>query len=822
VTEVHYRGKSLNQGVSFVSAVRRVLGRVLATIGLTAIATTALVALQPASVSDALSGSQFDPTNIISDANFYDPNAMSEAEIQAFLQAHIGSCTNTLCLNVLRADTVSKAADNMCPGGYAGAAAEPASRIIFKVQQGCGISARVILVTLQKEQSLVTARGPSAQILQKAMGFGCPDSSVCSSLYYGIFNQIFQGSRQLKRYGLSAPDNISFHYFPVGVPSTVRFSPNDVSPTTGVACGSSTLTIQNKATAALYYYTPYQPNGPALANLRGSGDGCSTYGNRNFWVYYNDWFGPPSYPPGSPEGEVYGIATAPRSIRVTGWAVDPSLTTYSVPVAVQVASNWYATTASAVDPNGATNVPGSGQNHGYDITIPWNTPGPVTVCVTLINTGPGSNVSYTCRLVVVPEFPAPVGAIESAVVAPGAVTLTGWAVRPDALTGVVNLAANVGSNWYPLTAAQPDAVASTKVTGAGPNQGFTGMISLPPGVQNLCVWATGTSGSSVPIACTTVTIPSAPLAVGAIEATTAGTGSVTVVGWAVRPDAPTGLVNVAANIGNNWYQMTSGKPDAVAPTNVTGAGPNQGFTGMVTGSPGVKNLCIWATSTAGVNSMLGCTSVTFAAVPSPVGGIETATAAPGSVALTGWAVRPDVPAGLVNVAAQVGSNWYQMSSGSADTVAPMEVAGAGPNQGFSGTVPLAAGSQKVCVWATSTAGSGVLISCTTVVVPSVPAPVGEIETITGGVGTISVTGWAVRPDVPAGLVNVAANIGSNWYQMSSGTPDAIAPTKVTGAGPNQGFSGTITTTAGVKNVCIWATSSGGVGLQLVCATVTVR
>ena len=49
--------------------------------------------------------------------------------------------------------------------------------------------------------------------------------------------------------------------------------------------------IQNQATANLYIYTPYQPNAAALNNLFGSGDGCSAYGNRNFWRLFSDWFG---------------------------------------------------------------------------------------------------------------------------------------------------------------------------------------------------------------------------------------------------------------------------------------------------------------------------------------------------------------------------------------------------------------------------------------------------------------------------------------------------------------------------------------------------
>jgi hypothetical protein len=57
------------------------------------------------------------------------------------------------------------------------------------------------------------------------------------------------------------------------------------------ACSGTTVNIQNRATQALYNYTPYQPNQAALNAGYGSGDGCSSYGNRNFFLYFTDWFG---------------------------------------------------------------------------------------------------------------------------------------------------------------------------------------------------------------------------------------------------------------------------------------------------------------------------------------------------------------------------------------------------------------------------------------------------------------------------------------------------------------------------------------------------
>ena len=228
----------------------------------------------------ALTGSSFNPGLIISDALFFDSNAMTLAQIQAFLVAKVGACSNSYCLANYRTSSASKAGDSWC-SAISGSSSESAASIIFRVQQACGISARAILVTLQKEQGLITQRAPSAGAIRIAMGYGCPDTAACDSTYYGFFNQIYQAARQFKRYG---QPGTGLTWYPLGQTTAVRYHPNS-------ACGSKPVLIQNRATAALYYYTPYTPNSAALANLYGTGDGCSSYGNRNFWRFFNEWFG---------------------------------------------------------------------------------------------------------------------------------------------------------------------------------------------------------------------------------------------------------------------------------------------------------------------------------------------------------------------------------------------------------------------------------------------------------------------------------------------------------------------------------------------------
>jgi putative cell wall-binding protein len=240
------------------------------------------LATEPRAFATAASPS-FNAGYIVSDYNFYNSWAMTESEIQKFLN---DNCSGASCLNDYRTSTPTRTWSFGTCETYQGAENESAARIIFKVQRACGLSAKVILVTLQKEQTLVSRTSPSAAILQKAMGYGCPDTSDCDVNFYGFFNQVYAAARQLTWY--SNPEASMFNKFPTGKTSAVQFHPN-------VACGTSNVFIQNDATHALYNYTPYQPNAVALSNMYGSQtDGCSSYGNRNFWRLYNDWFGDPT------------------------------------------------------------------------------------------------------------------------------------------------------------------------------------------------------------------------------------------------------------------------------------------------------------------------------------------------------------------------------------------------------------------------------------------------------------------------------------------------------------------------------------------------
>lgn len=260
------------------------------------------VAVLPAPRILALSGSHFTAGRIIDDPIFFDPNRMQAPDIQAFLNSKVPVCdtngtqmhgsqtraeysaangvsTPFICLKDYKQNTPAKAADAYCSALGAGTQ-KTAAQIIDMAADACRVSPMVLLTLLQKEQALITDDWPWPVQYQKATGYGCPDTASCASEYSGFFNQIYHAARQFRRYALQ-PELFNYR---VNRSGFVQYNPNG-------GCGGGNISMFSEATAALYNYTPYQPNQAALNNLYGTGDGCSSYGNRNFWRLYNDWFG---------------------------------------------------------------------------------------------------------------------------------------------------------------------------------------------------------------------------------------------------------------------------------------------------------------------------------------------------------------------------------------------------------------------------------------------------------------------------------------------------------------------------------------------------
>lgn len=264
------------------------------------IAATSLVA----NPINALSGSDWGAGKIMSDDLFFKSDSMSVTDIQNFLNSMVPHCdtqgTQSYAGTTAAAYGTSRGypppytclkdyyenptthQNNANGGGVSGGAS--AAEIIKYAADTYGISPKVLIVLLQKEQSLITDDWPWTTQYRSATGYGCPDTAPCDADYYGFYNQVTKAAYQFKRYA-QFPSEYRYKAFQTNF---IQWNPNS-------SCGGQDVYIQNQATAALYNYTPYQPNSAALNNLYGMGDSCSAYGNRNFWRMYNDWFGSTQY-----------------------------------------------------------------------------------------------------------------------------------------------------------------------------------------------------------------------------------------------------------------------------------------------------------------------------------------------------------------------------------------------------------------------------------------------------------------------------------------------------------------------------------------------
>jgi peptidoglycan hydrolase CwlO-like protein len=173
----------------------------------------------------------FQPNTVISDAKYHAADSLSVAQIQSFLESQPGSLKSYTARDH---DGVTKSTAQMI--------ADAASR--------WGVSPKVILVTMQKEQSLLSDASPSQRALDWALGCGKTDSSTLSQ-YQGFGNQIWFGARAL---------SLNATHWRRGI---------------SISIDGSAVYPSNAATHAQYRYTPH------------------FHGVKLFWKLYWLYFGDP-------------------------------------------------------------------------------------------------------------------------------------------------------------------------------------------------------------------------------------------------------------------------------------------------------------------------------------------------------------------------------------------------------------------------------------------------------------------------------------------------------------------------------------------------
>lgn len=256
--------------------------------------------------------SSFNPGLLILDDAFGDTGTFgSAAGVQQFLESRgsVLADTSTDFLVRLREPTDENWKSGLDDPRPDLPRLRTAAELIYDAAQSNDINAQVLLVTLQKEQSLINGNFDSSDDLQRrldrALGYGCPDNSPCQASFLGFYNQLFGTFDSNNDRWIGAAKSLarSFNYEVNGarvgrgplIDSSnnafgggpyVRASrkgdtivlQNTLGGFEGVS-ETQTVSLENFATAALYRYTPHVFNG-----------------NYNFWKFYQEWF---KYPNGT-------------------------------------------------------------------------------------------------------------------------------------------------------------------------------------------------------------------------------------------------------------------------------------------------------------------------------------------------------------------------------------------------------------------------------------------------------------------------------------------------------------------------------------------
>lgn len=272
--------------------------------------------------SEAIEPAEFNAGYLIDDSVFYNPNTMTVAEIQKLLDDKSPACdmwgtglisgrkypdgtwvpagtTRAQYAKVMRekyGNTKYHDPPYVCINKYyenpethqslyetqgvATAGMKSAAQIIYDVAQEYSINPQVLLVMIKKESLVWGDNWPLKYEYNTVMGYGCPDNAPCNEAYYGFYNQVQKAAWQLKYYR----EHPTSYRYKSGQVNNIQYHPNTY-------CGTKQVYLENIATTSLYIYTPYTPNDAALRAYPGTGDGCSSYGNRNFYMFFREWFG---------------------------------------------------------------------------------------------------------------------------------------------------------------------------------------------------------------------------------------------------------------------------------------------------------------------------------------------------------------------------------------------------------------------------------------------------------------------------------------------------------------------------------------------------
>jgi len=235
--------------------------------------------------------------NIISNEHFLDTNGMNTSSIQSFLEERSSYLASYSDGGRSAAQIIYDAAHgkNEAGGTWNG----------VTINESTGtINPEVILVFLQKEQSLISRSTYDEWAMTASMGYYCyagvsndNNGNNCNDNYEGFTKQVENGAWQLRyNYEIATKDS---SWWSSVYPGAIQYRTGNTATmgTSRTPPSSYDVTFSNQATASCYRYTPYV-----------------FFGNYNVWnLFYNTYdFDSSSAPPINTDDNI-GNDTSPYS-----------------------------------------------------------------------------------------------------------------------------------------------------------------------------------------------------------------------------------------------------------------------------------------------------------------------------------------------------------------------------------------------------------------------------------------------------------------------------------------------------------------------------
>jgi hypothetical protein len=417
---------------------------------------------------------------------------------------------------------------------------------------------------------------------------------------------------------------------------------------------------------------------------------------------------------GNPFGNVDGYRTAPGTLTVVGWAIDPDT---SGPISVHVYANgqWGGQgIANRSRPDVGQAYPSAGPNHGFEVTIPIGG-GPQRVCVYGINTGANGTTNPLLGCIEV-DIGSPVGALETLAPSPGSILAEGWALDTDDLSASIQVQILVDGRLAGVTTADVPRPDLDAAFGVGPNHGFRTTVPAAPGRRVVTAVArnVGVGVDKVLAQRPVDVLTGNPF--GNLELVAAGPRQVRVVGWMIDPDSlnPTTIHVYVDGAWGGLGRADISRPDVAAA--YPGFGVPRGFDFTVPAAAGLMNVQVFAINIGPgtTNPLIGSRSVFVGG--NPYGNVERVAGGSGSFRASGWVIDPDTT-DPVELHVYVDGNW----GGRLVADRPRPDVGLayplyGDAHGFDITLPSERGARQVCIYAINVGNGNTnpLLICRTV------------------------------------------------------------------------------------------------------------